>query len=190
MKKRKSEVFEILDNIWDSINHLNIQPETTWNDVVNACSLDKTEDYIKKWAKERFVFETNFIFQKPNRKTMEHLWSEHISLFHVFGCKIHKFIGKTYDDYDRYIDGITVFCPECNKENFKNDETKEKYINLLDGKFCSDEEWEEFMKYKKFHNKFAKKENLKYAIRQLKNWKYIKYKINFFIWKTKRRILK
>lgn len=190
MKRKKSEVFEILDNMWDFINHLNIQPETTWNDILNICSSDNTKDYIKKWSLEKFLFETKYVFQKPKRETMDYLWGDRISLYHAYGCKIHKFIGKSYDSYDRYIDGLTIFCPECNKEKFKDNETKEKYINLLDGRFCSEEEYKDFIRYSKLNNKLIKKDNLKHVIKQLKNWKYIKYKINFFIWKTKRRILK
>jgi len=181
MKKTKSETFEILDNIWDSINHLNIQPETTWNDVVNVCSSEKTKDYIKKWSLQKFLFETKYVFQKPNRETMDYLWGEHAFLYHVFGCKTHKFVGKTYDDYDRYIEQLTVFCPECNKEIFKNEELETEYISLLDGKLCSNEEWEYFIKTAKIHRKFARKDYFKYRIQKLKNWNYIKYKINLFI---------
>ena len=190
MKKTKSETFEILDNIWDSINHLNIQPETTWNDVVNVCSSENTKDYIKKWSLEKFLFETKYVFRKPNRETMEYLWGDHVSLYHSYGCKIHKFIGKSYDSYDRYIDGLTIFCPECNKEKFQDDKSKEKYIDLLDGKFCSDEEWKEYIRYSKFNNKIIRKENLKYKIKQWSNWHYIQYKFNLFIIKSKKRITK
>jgi len=182
VKKNKTTAFDILDTMWDKLH--DIDPTTTWGSFVNDCSPSGESEYVKVAALEKFLFESDIVFKKPNRKTIKWAWGEHALLYDVFYCEEHKFVCQSSDSCHNYIEGLTIFCPECNKDIFAK-EKKDKYINMVEGHFYTPEEWKSFLRTKKFYRDFQRKENFKYRIKKWRDWSYIKYKLSLLVKKFK-----
>lgn len=177
-KKNSTTAWDILDTMWNSFH--DVDPKTKWRDFMNACSPVDVEEYIKEMALEKFLFETKYLFSKPDRSTIKWLWGEHAMLYDIFGCSEHRFVCKTSDNYENYVDGLTVFCPECN-DNWMTEEKKKDYISLVSGRFCTKEEWKSYIKTSKWYKQFNRKQNFKYKLNRLFREGYLKYYVlNFF----------
>ena len=175
MKKTKQTSWTILDKMWDNIHSVN--PSTKWREFAELCSESNTEEWIKNNALEKFLFESRYLFSKPNRDTIKWLWGSHAELYDIFGCKEHRFVCRTSDSCDEYIDGLTVFCPECNEAHMTA-EKKNKYIELVRGKFCSVEEWKSYEKRSKWEKSWNRKQNFKYWLKKWTEKGYLQYRIS------------
>jgi hypothetical protein len=191
MKNKKVNAWDILDKVWDKFESyyetdLSELKDASWQDFVNSCCPAETEEYIKVAALEHFLFEVKYLVHKPNRNTMKWLWGEHVMLYDVYGCSIHKFQCVTSDSYDKHIDGLTVFCPVCNADKMINDR-KDKYENDVKGVYLTDEEWNQALKISKWHKDYNRRVNFKYTLKKWINPSYAYYRIVYEIKKLLKR---
>jgi hypothetical protein len=134
------------------------------------------EQWIKELALNRFKFELHFVMRKPI-ESLKWLYGEHAMLYDVFGCDKHKWTCVTHDDCDRYIEGLTVFCPECNKDIFMNEEKRKEYESLVEGEFFTDDNWKKVMELSKWTKKWNRRQNFKYALKEWTRKGYVIYRI-------------
>lgn len=180
--KNKKEItaWDILDGIWDFVENGNTEEiyGLNWQESVEY--IMKQHDISKFSVEEgvkKFLFEKEYFFKKPNRKTMKWLWGDHVLLFDLWGCDKHMFTIETSDSYDCMIDGQTVACPFCNEKNMSAKGFVE-YHKL--GKQRSWEEWKKIRKTAEWHRKQIRKENFKYCFNRLFEKGYLKYRIAVF----------
>lgn len=182
--KKKSKYglsWDILDAMWDkfltfrSKEDKEILENLTWSDFVNSCSPADAKDYVKDAALRHFQFEVKYLYGKPNRDTIRHLYGEHAFLYDVYGCEIHRFECVTHDD-ERYNDSLTLFCPTCNKGiMFTKDQ--DEYMSLIEGRYLTPENWEAVKRIAKFYKDYQRTSNFKYELKQWTQKGYIQYRI-------------
>ncbi len=69
MKIKRGTAWEILENLWKEFSTLSTKDSVnlTWKELLEKCSPDGTDDWVKNIALEKFIYETRYVFKEPNR---------------------------------------------------------------------------------------------------------------------------
>lgn len=122
-----------------------------------------------------FNFELLYFMKRPI-DSMKHLYGEHAMLFDVYGCEKHKFIATTHDDH-RYNPYMGVYCPRCNLGKIKSWK-RDEYIDVIEGRFVTDEEMQAHLNMARSHKKYWAKINRREFFKNMFNLHYLKYQIS------------
>ena len=173
LKPKEVTSWDVLDALWEEWemfwDNKKTAPKTgtmkDWtNSVIESCFPDGVDKFHKENGINKFLYEFQIVYRKPNRESVKWLHGEHAFLYNVFGCEEHKVLITTYDDH-RVVWDATTFCPMCNKDIILD---IDKFA--LDYDVVSDEIWDGNMSLAKFSRKLDRKNNIRYYWKNPKRW--------------------